>query len=78
MQQEKSQYNKKGRMEMDRGADGKVFYGWWIVAACFMTMFCTFDIVYNCNGMFIVPVTEDMALPASRWEWNSTIISSMM
>ena len=63
---------------MDRGADGKVFYGWWIVAACFMTMFCTFGIVYNCNGMFIVPVTEDMGFTRQQMGMNSTIISSMM
>ncbi len=63
---------------MDRGTDGKVFYGWWIVAACFMTMFCTFGIVYNCNGMFIVPVTEDMGFTRQQMGMNSTIISSMM
>ena len=63
---------------MERGLDGKVFYGWWIVAACFMTMFCTFGIVYNCNGMFIVPDTTEMGFTRQEMAMNSTIISSMM
>lgn len=65
-------------MKMERGPDGKVFYGWWIVAACFLTMFCTFGIVYNCNGLFIVPVTTEMGFTRQQMAMNSTIISSMM
>ncbi len=39
---------------------GKVFYGWWIVAAGFLIMGAAYGIVTNCVGLFVKPVTENM------------------
>ena len=38
----------------------RIFYGWVIVAASFLVMFCTIGIVNNCAGLFIKPVCDDM------------------
>ena len=32
---------------------GRIFYGWYIVAAGFLVMFCSIGIVNNCSGLYI-------------------------
>ena len=39
---------------------GRIFYGWYIVAAGFLVMFCSIGIVNNCSGLYIKPVCDDM------------------
>ena len=41
---------------------GKVFYGWIIVAAGCVIMAAAMGIVSNCNSLFIKPISEDLGL----------------
>ncbi len=40
----------------------KMFYGWLIVAAGCVVMATTMGIVYNCNSLFIKPISEDLGI----------------
>lgn len=52
------------------------FYGWFIVAAGFLVMFCTIGIVNNCAGLFTKPVCEDMGFSRGAMAVNMTILSA--
>ena len=45
-------------------AQGKIFYGWYILVASIFLMGASFGLVYNCWSVFIKPVCEDLG--ASR------------
>ncbi|HJA34881.1 MAG TPA: MFS transporter [Firmicutes bacterium] len=53
----------------------RIFYGWFIVAASFMVMFCTIGIVNNCSGLYIKPVCDDMGFSRGAMGVNMTILS---
>lgn len=55
---------------------GRLFYGWYIVAASFLIMFCSIGIVNNCSGLFIKPVCEDMGFSRGAMAVNMTILSA--
>ena len=54
----------------------RIFYGWVIVAASFLVMFCTIGIVNNCAGLFIKPVCDDMGFSRGGMGVNMTIIAA--
>ena len=54
----------------------RIFYGWFIVAASFMVMFCTIGIVNNCSGLYIKPVCDDMGFSRGAMGVNMTILPS--
>jgi len=45
---------------MNTESESKVFYGYYIVAACFVTMFFLWGMVVNTFPIFVKPITEDM------------------
>ena len=53
---------------------GKVFYGWWIVAAGFLIMGAAYGIVTNCVGLFVKPVTENMGFTRQAFSMNQTLV----
>ena len=54
----------------------KPFYGWVMVAACFVVMATGMGIIYNCNSLFIKPICDDLGY--SRQSVNMmTSISSI-
>lgn len=57
---------------------GKVFYGWWIVAAGFLIMGAAYGIVTNCVGLFVKPVTESMGFTRQAFSMNQTLVSFAM
>ena len=57
---------------------GKVFYGWWIVAAGFLIMGAAYGIVTNCVGLFVKPVTENMGFTRQAFSMNQTLVSFAM
>ena len=55
---------------------GRIFYGWYIVAAGFLVMFCSIGIVNNCSGLYIKPVCDDMGFSRGAMGVNMTILSA--
>ena len=55
---------------------GRIFYGWYIVAAGFLVMFCSIGIVNNCSGLYIKPVCDDMGFSRGAMAMNNTIIAA--
>ena len=55
---------------------GRIFYGWHIVAAGFLVMFCSIGIVNNCSGLYIKPVCDDMGFSRGAMGVNMTILSA--
>lgn len=58
---------------MKKLKDSRVFYGWFIVAACFMIMGVTVGIVNNCAGIFVKPVCADMGFSRRAMGMNNTL-----
>ncbi|MBR4887540.1 MAG: MFS transporter [Clostridia bacterium] len=54
---------------------GKIFYGWYIVAAECVMCAMIMGIIYNCQGLFVVPVCEDMNFPRQAMSMQMTILS---
>ena len=54
---------------------GKIFYGWYIVAAECVMAAMIMGIIYNCQGMFVVPGCEDMNFPRQAMSMQMTILS---
>lgn len=52
------------------------FYGWYIVAASFLIMFCSIGIVNNCSGLYIKPVCQDMGFSRGAMAVNMTILAA--
>ena len=57
---------------------GKIFYGWYIVAAGFLIMSAAFGIITNCVGLFVKPVCEDMGFTRQAFSMNQTLVSFSM
>jgi MFS family permease len=45
---------------MNAKKESRVFYGYYVVAACFITMFFLWGMVVNTFPIFVKPITEDM------------------
>ena len=43
------------------------FYGWWIVAGCFLLTFTGIGISINSIGVFLKPVTESLGFDRGRF-----------
>ena len=56
----------------------KFFYGWYIVAACFILSAMTYGAINNCMGVFIKPVCADMGYSRSAFGLVSTIMSGSL
>lgn len=54
---------------------GKIFYGWYVVAAGCAVMAMTMGIITNCFGQFIKPVCADMGFTRQAMSMNQTIMS---
>ena len=60
---------------MQNKAKGKIFYGWYIVAAECVMAAMIMGIIYNCQGLFVVPVCEEMNFPRQAMSMQMTILS---
>lgn len=56
----------------------KIFYGWFVVAACFMVMSVTIGVVGNTAGVFMKPVCAAMGFSRRAMGMNATVISAVM
>lgn len=55
----------------------KIFYGWWIVAACVFIMGILHPLITTCWGLYVKPITKDMGFTRSAFGICSTIISAV-
>jgi len=53
----------------------KIFYGWWVVAACTLIMATYFALLLNCFSLYIVPVTQGLGITRSQLS-SFTVIRS--
>ena len=53
---------------------GKIFYGWYIVAAAFVIMAVGWGITFNTASLFINPISEDLGLSRKAINMTFTII----
>lgn len=56
----------------------KVFYGWWIVAGCFLLTFTGIGIAINSIGVFLKPVTESLGFDRGAFSLYFTIAALSM
>ena len=54
---------------------GKLFYGWWIVVACFFLMFAGIGITLNCTGVFFSAIIDDLQFSREALGLYLTIIA---
>ena len=52
----------------------KVFYGWYVVAACFVMLCCSVGIAWNCLSQFIKPICDDLGYSRSQVALVQTIL----
>ncbi|HQA50978.1 MAG: MFS transporter [Syntrophomonadaceae bacterium] len=55
-----------------------VFYGWWIVAGCFLLTFTGIGIAINSIGVFLKPVTESLGFDRGEFSLYFTIAALSM
>lgn len=53
----------------------KRFYGWYIVAVCFLIMLFIYTPYVTLAGIFLKPITEDLNIPRTAFALGSTISS---
>ncbi|WP_458862856.1 MFS transporter [Acidaminobacterium chupaoyuni] len=61
---------------MQQKARGRIFYGWYIVAASFLIMAVSVGIVNNCAGVYVKPVCAELGFSRKGMAVNSTIFSA--
>ncbi len=69
----------KGRCKGEDGMEekkGRVFYGWFVVAACFLIMGVSIGIINNSTGVYVKPVCEDMGFSRKAMAFNNTLIAA--
>ena len=60
------------------GEKNKIFYGWFIVAGCFVIMAMSYGAINNCMGVFIKPVCADMGFSRAGMGMTQTILSASL
>lgn len=60
---------------VEKQRKGGMFYGWFVVFAAFMTQFTVYSLVYNCFGLFILPVSEALSVSRTAVSTFYTILS---
>ncbi|HWP80189.1 MAG TPA: MFS transporter [Candidatus Acidoferrum sp.] len=58
---------------MESNNKKKFFYGWVITLACTMVVGASTGMFSNCNGIFVVPVTEGLGITRAAFSLYSTI-----
>ena len=56
--------------------ESRVFYGWYVVFACFLIMGVSVGLVNNSSGVYIKPVCADMGFSRKAMAFNSTLIAA--
>ena len=54
---------------------GRIFYGWIVVAACFVCMVVSIGIINNSTGVYVKPVCQAMGFSRGAWSVNNTLIA---
>ncbi|MGX9134844.1 MFS transporter [Rummeliibacillus sp. JY-2-4R] len=54
---------------------GGIFYGWWILVACFIIMTFLYAPIANLISLFTVPVTEDLGFGRSEFTTYFTVVA---
>ncbi len=60
---------------MGQKTQGKIFYGWYIVAAGFLIGALGICIVMNCAGLFVKPITAELGFTRQAYSMNMLINS---
>lgn len=63
---------------MARGSKGRIFYGWLIVAGCFIIMAMSYGAINNCMGVFIKPICADMGFSRAGLGGAQTLLSAAL
>lgn len=58
---------------MNKLTKGKIFYGWFIVAAGFIIMATGWGTVYNCASLFIKPISDELNFTRSQYGVTMTL-----
>lgn len=53
----------------------KIFYGWWIVLACFLNMTLIYASVANLVSLFIIPVTQELNCSVTQFTTYFTVMA---
>lgn len=53
----------------------KIFYGWWIVFACFLNMTFIYASIANLVSLFIIPVTKDLNCSVTQFTTYFTVMA---
>ncbi|MBW7619534.1 MFS transporter [Citrobacter portucalensis] len=53
----------------------KIFYGWWIVLACFLNMSLIYASVANLVSLFIIPVTKELNCSVAQFTTYFTVMA---
>lgn len=54
----------------------RLFYGWYVVFACFLIMGVSVGLVNNSSGVYIKPVCADMGFSRKAMAFNNTLIAA--
>ncbi len=57
---------------------GKFFYGWLVVAGCFVIMGMSYGAINNCMGIFIKPVCDDMGFSRAGMGVTQSLLSASL
>lgn len=55
---------------------GRLFYGWYVVFACFLIMGVSVGLINNSSGVYVKPVCADMGFSRKAMAFNSTLIAA--
>lgn len=57
---------------------GRIYYGWLIVAGCFIIMAMSYGAINNCMGVFIKPICADMGFSRAGLGGAQTLLSAAL
>jgi len=58
--------------------EGKLFYGWYLVAVCFVVNFVVFGISINTFTVYVKPIVTEMAWSRAKFSFGLTIAALTM
>jgi len=62
---------------MNKG-EGKIFFGWYMVAVCFAVNLIVFGISVNTFTVYVKPITTDMSWSRAKFSLGMTLASLVM
>ncbi|MBQ6798271.1 MAG: MFS transporter [Oscillospiraceae bacterium] len=57
---------------MDQKRQSRIFYGWFVFAACFLMVFTCLGFCSGPKGLYLAAITEDLGIPRSLFSMNDS------